>query len=73
MRLRIILSSQKVGKAVRPGLDQQDPGAWGDGTAATNKPFAFTGASVFTVKDGKITAQSDYYDALGFYKQLGLM
>jgi steroid delta-isomerase-like uncharacterized protein len=48
-------------------------GAWADGTAATNKPFKFTGASVFTIKDGKIAAQSDYYDALGFYKQLGLM
>jgi steroid delta-isomerase-like uncharacterized protein len=48
-------------------------GPWGDGTAATGKPFAFTGASMFTVKDGKIAAQSDYYDALGFYKQLGLM
>ena len=48
-------------------------GPWGDGTAATGKPFAFTGASMFTVKDGKITSQSDYYDALGFYKQLGLM
>lgn len=48
-------------------------GAWADGTAATGKPFDFMGASVFTVKDGKITTQSDYYDALGFYKQLGLM
>jgi steroid delta-isomerase-like uncharacterized protein len=48
-------------------------GPWGDGTAATGKPFAFTGASVFTVQDGKITSQADYYDALGFYKQLGLM
>ena len=48
-------------------------GPWGDGTAATGKPFAFIGASMFTVKDGKIVAQSDYYDALGFYKQLGLM
>lgn len=48
-------------------------GPWGDGTAATNKKFAFTGASVFEVKDGKIAKQSDYYDALGFYKQLGLM
>ena len=25
------------------------------------------------VKDGRIATQSDYYDALGFYKQLGLM
>jgi steroid delta-isomerase-like uncharacterized protein len=48
-------------------------GDWHDGTKATGKKFAFTGASMFTVKDGKIVAQSDYYDALGFYKQLGLM
>ena len=48
-------------------------GPWGDGTAATGKHFSFTGASVFSIKDGKIAAQSDYYDALGFYKQLGLM
>ncbi|MBP1873659.1 steroid delta-isomerase-like uncharacterized protein [Ensifer adhaerens] len=48
-------------------------GAWADGTAATGKAFKFTGASVFTVKDGKIAAQNDYYDALGFYKQLGLL
>lgn len=48
-------------------------GAWADGTAATGKKFAFAGASVFDVKDGKIVSQSDYYDALGFFKQLGLM
>ncbi|AZO09973.1 MULTISPECIES: ester cyclase [unclassified Mesorhizobium] len=48
-------------------------GAWADGTAATGKKFSFTGASMFQVKDGKIATQSDYYDALGFYKQLGLM
>jgi steroid delta-isomerase-like uncharacterized protein len=48
-------------------------GPWGDGTAATGKHFSFTGASVFSIEDGKIVAQSDYYDALGFYKQLGLM
>ncbi|MFD1985292.1 ester cyclase [Mesorhizobium newzealandense] len=48
-------------------------GAWADGTAATGKKFSFTGASMFSIKDGKIATQSDYYDALGFYKQLGLM
>ncbi|AWC22644.1 putative ester cyclase [Aminobacter sp. MSH1] len=48
-------------------------GDWADGTKATGKKFSFTGASMFSVKDGKITSQSDYYDALGFYKQLGLM
>jgi steroid delta-isomerase-like uncharacterized protein len=48
-------------------------GKWGDGTAATGKKFAFAGASIFEVEDGKIARQSDYYDALGFFKQLGLM
>ena len=48
-------------------------GDWHDGTKATGKKFAFTGASMFSVKNGKIATQSDYYDALGFYKQLGLM
>lgn len=46
---------------------------WSDGTKATGKKFVFTGASMFSVKDGKIVTQSDYYDALSFYKQLGLM
>jgi steroid delta-isomerase-like uncharacterized protein len=48
-------------------------GAWGDGTAAADKPFTFIGATVISVVDGKIHTQSDYYDALGFYKQLGWM
>jgi steroid delta-isomerase-like uncharacterized protein len=46
-------------------------GAWGDGTAATGKPFSFHGLSLFRLEDGKIAYQGDYYDALGFYKQLG--
>jgi steroid delta-isomerase-like uncharacterized protein len=48
-------------------------GAWADGTAATGKPFSFIGATVMRLADGKIAYQGDYYDALGFYKQLGLM
>lgn len=48
-------------------------GDWADGTKATGKKFAFAGVSLFSVKGGKIASQSDYYDALGFYKQLGLM
>src|SRR5262245_11337418 len=48
-------------------------GDWADGTKATGKTFSFTGASMFTIKDGKIATQNDYYDALGLYKQLGLM
>jgi len=48
-------------------------GDWADGTGATGKPFSFHGMSMFRVKDGRIVHQADYYDALGFYKQLGLM
>lgn len=48
-------------------------GNWADGTKATGKPFKFTGATFFFIADGKIKSQSDYYDALGFYKQLGLI
>lgn len=48
-------------------------GAWADGTAATGKTFSFHGMSMFRVEEGKIVHQADYYDALGFYKQLGLM
>ncbi len=48
-------------------------GDWADGTAATGKPFSFHGMSMFRVDGDKITYQADYYDALGFYKQLGLM
>jgi steroid delta-isomerase-like uncharacterized protein len=46
-------------------------GACGDGTAATGKPFSFHGLSLSRLEDGKIAYQGDYYDALGFYKQLG--
>jgi steroid delta-isomerase-like uncharacterized protein len=48
-------------------------GAWADGTEPANKPFTLLGASVFSLKDGLIKTQSDYYDALGFYQQLGWM
>jgi len=47
-------------------------GPWSDGTAATGKPFKFSGATLMRFKDGKIVWQGDYYDAYGFYKQLGL-
>jgi steroid delta-isomerase-like uncharacterized protein len=46
-------------------------GAWADGTEPANKPFMFVGATVMNVADGHIKTQSDYYDALGFYEQLG--
>lgn len=46
-------------------------GAWSAETPATNKPLKFEGVSFIRVKNGKITYQGDYYDALGFNKQLG--
>ena len=46
-------------------------GAWGPDTPATGKPFSFNGVTFMRVKDGKIVTQSDYYDGLGFQKQLG--
>lgn len=48
-------------------------GDWSDGTKATGKSFVFTGMSVFRFKEGKVVYQGDYYDALGFFKQLGLL
>ena len=46
-------------------------GAWSAETPATNKPLSFEGVSFMRLDDGKITYQGDYYDALGFNKQLG--
>ena len=46
-------------------------GAWGPETPATDKPLSFEGVSFVRIKNGKITYQGDYYDALGFNKQLG--
>ncbi len=48
-------------------------GAWADGTPATGKTFTLHGMSYFHVEGASITRQADYYDALGFYTQLGLM
>ncbi len=52
-------------------ISPTNPGPGGAATAAANKAFSFTGASMFEIKDGAIVHQSDYYDALGFFKQLG--
>lgn len=46
-------------------------GAWSAETPATGKPVKFEGVSFMRIKDGKIAYQGDYYDALGFNKQLG--
>lgn len=46
-------------------------GAWGRDSPATNKSFSFNGVTFMRVENGKITYQGDYYDSLGFQKQLG--
>lgn len=48
-------------------------GDWSDGTKASNKTFSINGMSIFRFNGNKITYQGDYYDALSFYTQLGLM
>lgn len=48
-------------------------GDWADGTKATGKGFTLHGMSMFRVEGDRIVYQADYYDALGFYKSLGLM
>jgi len=46
-------------------------GAWGDGKPASDKRFVMLGASVFSLRDGKLATQSDYADMLDFYRQMG--
>jgi len=48
-------------------------GDWSDGTKASNKKFSINGMSIFRFNNNKIIYQGDYYDALTFYTQLGLM
>ena len=48
-------------------------GDWSDGTKASNKTFSINGMSIFRFNGNKIKYQGDYYDALSFYTQLGLM
>ena len=48
-------------------------GNWGE-TAIKEKKFSIKGISTTTINDkGEITSQKDYYDMLGFQKQLGLI
>lgn len=48
-------------------------GPWGDGTKGKGKHFSVIGLTLIHLRDGKIVSQFDSYDALGFYKQIGLM
>ncbi|GHB43010.1 hypothetical protein GCM10007094_35470 [Pseudovibrio japonicus] len=65
-----VISGQQV--AFEWVLGGTNTGDWADGTPATGKSFRIYGMSNFTVEGDKVIAQSDYYDALNFYKQLGL-
>ena len=47
-------------------------GDWSDGTQATGKKFSVRGATLMRLSGNKIVFQGDYYDAYGFFKQLGL-
>jgi hypothetical protein len=38
-----------------------------------NKRFKINGLTLMKLKEGKIIYSGDYYDAYGFYKQLGLV
>lgn len=50
----------------------KNTGVWADGTKGKGKTFRIIGMSSFTIEGDLIVKQSDYYDALSFYKQLGL-
>ena len=62
----------KDGVAFQWTFKGTNTGPWGDGTKATGKPFSFNGVTLIRLRDGKIAYQGDYYDAYGFFKQLGL-
>jgi steroid delta-isomerase-like uncharacterized protein len=61
----------KDGIAFQWKFSGTNSGAWSAETPATNKALSFEGVSFVRLHDGKITYQGDYYDALGFNKQLG--
>jgi steroid delta-isomerase-like uncharacterized protein len=67
----VLVSGDRL--AYRWTFSGTNTGAWSDGTPATNKPFTIQGLTLMHLKDGKIIYSGDYYDAYGFYKQLGLL
>ncbi|HKT60539.1 MAG TPA: ester cyclase [Gemmatimonadales bacterium] len=62
----------KNGIAFQWTFEGTNTGPWSDGTKATGKRFSFNGLTLVRIKGGKIAYQGDYYDAYGFFKQLGL-
>jgi steroid delta-isomerase-like uncharacterized protein len=61
----------KDGVAFQWKFSGHNSGAWSAETPATNKPLSFEGVSFMRLDAGNSTSQGDYYDALGFNKQLG--
>jgi hypothetical protein len=41
--------------------------------AATGKTFSVRGTSIYQVRNGKFTRESNYYDNVSFLQQVGLM
>jgi steroid delta-isomerase-like uncharacterized protein len=68
-----IVNRASDGMAFQWTFSGTNTGPWGDGTKASGKPFSIHGVTFLRLEQGKIKWQGDYYDALGFYKQLGMM
>jgi steroid delta-isomerase-like uncharacterized protein len=68
-----IVNAAGDGVAFQWTFSGTNTGPWGDGTKASGKPFSIHGVTFMRLANGKIEWQGDYYDALGFYKQLGMM
>jgi steroid delta-isomerase-like uncharacterized protein len=68
-----IVNAAGDGVAFQWTFSGTNTGPWGDGTKASGKPFTLHGVTFLRLSSGKIQWQGDYYDALGFYKQLGMM
>ncbi len=60
------------GIAFRWTFSGTNTGPGWNGPKATGKRFSFSGATLIRLKGDKIQFQGDFYDAYGFYKQLGL-
>ncbi len=68
-----IVAADGSGVAFQWTFSGTNTGPWSDGTEATGNPFKILGVTFMRIRDGKIAYEGDYYDALGFYQQLGLM
>jgi steroid delta-isomerase-like uncharacterized protein len=74
---RIVVDKDGAGVAFEWILTGTNKGNWSDGTEATGNSFKIRGLTVLRLikeeDSTRIGYEGDYYDALGFYQQLGLM